>query len=918
VLDQERKKSVLSIEGQSSFNILLWGIYGIAALLGSVFLYFITAQFSPSEQVDNVFIFDNNEGFVAALTLLIIVVSGAAVPIYTDLAKQVRQQIDAFELQISDLHRAVVRIAKNANPLWSHFFSVSQAANLNWRPTRDQVEKGAHDLFFKPFFQLPDVLGDGRALDEATDDELRRVQDNEVRVRYNSPFLPETKLPGFRASYLKTPNLMESKRRIRNDQLFKVNHSDNDGIEQSTRERGDELAFSDRLQRNRRLRYLGWMAQGDLARAVADNGQVTFTLQPITSSQEPCALVINHQPDQRLNYEDLNIPRFLVPASEDFMVAVLKQSVNFDPGSSNEQEKLATEYRDRALRHTKKWSTSLNTTLGEACDALDLDSGPFADDVDLLNQLTTKKDEYQEGTLARFFFYGHWLNALADPKSRISELLSVLQSTPSPRPAVERRQVSDWNDIRKQLTSLTQQVRRFVISNEPSRDLISDGLLDFSALPEERLLVVLAHRLRFSKTWLDEVRLFDRDDFNPHQRTFVKWIVSVLGTPADQSRVQGIPDEELKSLALRLIDPRIQRRHEQLQHPENELPDLTEGEFQAQFDAIMNRVVSYCQDNAHATDLQNTFFGGNNPASIRQAATRYEDWKRLPAHPGNHGVLSDQNLTAEFLLLTLADHKSALYNWMRAARAVEIRERVAEFQRALARHRSQPKRQLGVEVVPSRHDRLEHLRGYLGLIGHQKPLEVRSIYDLQPTPVERSVLNPQMGRDRVYVPYIHLVNLLDISDSWADDVAIPEIIQDWVYQREYQAGEGRIPIDNLTDRLNRFLRWIVRVLETPGGPTNLEDITTENLLLLALRLINPRTQRRHEHLQPAENELPDLTEEEFQAQFDAIMDRIIAYCQDNAHATDLQNTFFAGNNPASAHQAATRYEEWYNNFNSVE
>jgi uncharacterized membrane protein len=54
------RMSKFSVEGQSSFVVLIWGIYGLAALLGSVFLYFVIAQAWKPDETS--FIFKNNEG----------------------------------------------------------------------------------------------------------------------------------------------------------------------------------------------------------------------------------------------------------------------------------------------------------------------------------------------------------------------------------------------------------------------------------------------------------------------------------------------------------------------------------------------------------------------------------------------------------------------------------------------------------------------------------------------------------------------------------------------------------------------------------------------------------------------------------------------------------------------------------------
>ena len=927
VPEESSAKDNVSIEGQSSFTVLLWGIYGIAALLGSVVLYFVVAQFWKEHQEVGTFIFKNNEGFIAALTLLIIVVSGAAVPIYTALAEQVRGQIDTFELQVSDLHRATVNVTDHANPLWSHFLSVSQAAILNWQFTEEQVARGAHDLLFKPFF----TLGDGQSLYEVTDDELRRRSVADVPITYNAaPVFPDEILRGFRDSYLATPCLVASKERILSNQLFLPSNSEDDDNSHLVRERGDELPFSDRLQRARRLRYLGWMAQGALARAVTDERSALTKIQPIPGRIKSFELV-RYRYHQPRNLAEATVRHLLVPPSEDFMLAVLKQSLVFKPNAKdgedhrNEPQKLAAEYRDRAERHTEKWRTTLSSTLVGACNALDLDIGPLVDDVILLDHLAVTKSEYEEGSLARFVYYGHWLNAITDRDSRIFTLLSVLREAPVFDQAKRHQQVSDANDIRRTLILLSRQVGTFVDSDEIHQDPILDEV--FHQMPQGWMLEVLASYLNFSKSWLVEVQRIEQrlelGELNSKQRTFLKWIVGVLGVPGEREdhRHQEVKDEELWSRALGLVNLQVRPSGND------------EDEFAARFHEILDRVYVRCVSEDHNTELMDTFFGREEQVSRQEEAyARLTTWRvklnekeQLRKKEQSERFKTDRsslNLTKEFLLLMLADHKSALFNWMRAARAVEVRERVAKFNAELnLLHKHQRvKKQLGIEIIPSRHDRLEHLRDYLGFVGYQKPLQVRSIYDLQPTPVDREMQNTRaeqmrrlkwhQERELVMEPYNRLRSTLNISKQWRGAVAIDEATQHWVYQRFFEASDGPMPEANRSDTLIRFLLWIVRVLDPDQDLVALENVNPEDLMLLALRHVNPRIQRRHEQEQQPENQLQELTEEQYEIQLADINQRVLAYCLDKENSQDLQATFFAlKHRPRAARQ---KYKEWYN------
>jgi hypothetical protein len=142
----------LVAEGSSSFKVLIFGIYGLAGLLGSIACYLYIGVTRRPEG----FIFQNNEGFIAALSLLIIVLAGAAVPIYTELAKQVRTGLDLYESQISSLQQAATMAGHHADFLWTHFERVARYTIREWSSTIDiqSIAQANHLMLFMPFLAL--------------------------------------------------------------------------------------------------------------------------------------------------------------------------------------------------------------------------------------------------------------------------------------------------------------------------------------------------------------------------------------------------------------------------------------------------------------------------------------------------------------------------------------------------------------------------------------------------------------------------------------------------------------------------------------------------------------------------------------------------------------------------------------------
>jgi hypothetical protein len=896
--DEQSEVSKSEIEGQSSFVIIVWGIYGLAALLGSVLVYFAIAQAWKPET----FIFESNEGFIAALTLLIIVVSSAAVPIYTDLAKQVREQIDTFELEVSKLHRAVINVSDHANPLWSHFVSASRAGVQTWmeRLTPAQVERAAHDMLFKPFWslRLDQRLGD-RRLNDVPDDVLLRFQESDRTGRYGR--LPWRKLDGFHESYLAHPELEHSRRRILNNQMFQWSTATPNGQEQVRRETGDELGFADRLLRTRRLRYLGWMAQARLARAAAEGGRPLYpTLTdeyPLLSGEIPADPYANEG-------DELSVRLHLVPSSEDFMVALLRHyaslptNSNSDGSGKGELEELTAEYRERAARHIERWDTSLSPNLVEACNPLDLDIAPLVADMILLQHLTVEKDTYRIGSLARFFYYAFWLTEVSEPQTRVAEIVATLEGEYIDR-GEERHQVADAFDIRRRWQQIAEAVTAYVKDSDPNRrDPISEGLQTFDRAARPWLAYVqVVARLNFSKTWRNDVEElpFTLASISDKQARLLTWLVRVLGSPED---VRSLNEGDVRSLnegdkaSLVVLGLRLIGNEE--------------------LDGVIRRIDDYCRDPQNARDMKNTFFGLADGAREDQVQQNFDEWLASQGEMGGtHVQQRELNLTEEFLLLTLADHKSALFNWMRAARAVETREKVASFQTALLQQRAQTKRQLGVEIIPSRHDRLVHLRNYLRFNGYTKPLQVRSIYDLEPTPMAKAA-EARKRRNVIYDSYLRLVEFLCISKQWTNGVKISAEIQDWMLEQVFGSAVNMNPIPSeLLIKQRRFLQWIVLVLDAEKDSAKLNDLTSGELLLRAFGLISPRIQHHRAQAALPEDQRAELSDNDYETRLNEIIQRVHAYCADAGNAVEMQNTFFGGDDNATRNRASKSYLAWY-------
>jgi len=267
----------------------------------------------------------------------------------------------------------------------------------------------------------------------------------------------------------------------------------------------------------------------------------------------------------------------------------------------------------------------------------------------------------------------------------------------------------------------------------------------------------------------------------------------------------------------------------------------------------------------------------------------------------------------EFLLLMLADQRSALFNWLRSVRACTVRSALSRYEKILDDQQKGLTRHFGIEVIPARHKRLTELQTELKVGDQaQKPIRLRSVYDLVPRQSDSAKRN--IGGERSDPRYVDTYRFLSISHSWEGEVAIrAETMQGvfaWLDDRT-----GNLTIE-LAAAQQRYLGWLVaRALpasapQPDGRPSEEPQLTGDALLLVrALWLVSPTFKAKFET-----DRVPSIGDASEVEQYRAVLRRISDYCLDPANANDMKNTFFRGADPASAPGADRDYDAWRTRF----
>ncbi len=147
-VDELEKVGMPGIEGGAAFVAIIILLFTLIAVLFTTLSYFmIGATFNLVEKNDG-FLFVNNEGFTAAMTLLVVLVAAAVVPVYTDLGKTISERLNSFEEEISNISRNLLLIGQRMDPVWDHYQSVTNRFVPEWFLTiQEKLDEGDDQSF---------------------------------------------------------------------------------------------------------------------------------------------------------------------------------------------------------------------------------------------------------------------------------------------------------------------------------------------------------------------------------------------------------------------------------------------------------------------------------------------------------------------------------------------------------------------------------------------------------------------------------------------------------------------------------------------------------------------------------------------------------------------------------------------------
>ena len=145
----------IEAEAEPQISLLIRLYHGVIAAVLVVLTYFVIGERFAGQAVNSDggatdFIFVNNEGFTAALALLIILISTVAVQMFTDLASQIRLQDERFENDVSKLAIGLGNYEVALSRVWGHFVEylpdVSRAVNAALSEIWEALEKNDPEI----------------------------------------------------------------------------------------------------------------------------------------------------------------------------------------------------------------------------------------------------------------------------------------------------------------------------------------------------------------------------------------------------------------------------------------------------------------------------------------------------------------------------------------------------------------------------------------------------------------------------------------------------------------------------------------------------------------------------------------------------------------------------------------------------
>ena len=424
------------VEGESTLMLLLVIVYGIVALSAVTVTYFIIGEQLKLTDDAIPFIFKNNEGFTAALSLLIIVLTSAAVPIYSNLVKKIDDEIDNFEQDISILTQNSNGLSIGADAMWKHFTDVGLPLFEEWRQSFRGLQERAPNFLAQTHFDdlfLPYLIYQ-TSLHEAGGSYDRKPP------RLLDPFVSLVKELGnqgtsldslFQGTYevtqqrladgtdflFQSPEPEHSRRRVRgwvtdwylDGDEFAENHLDE----------------SQQVHRARMLKFMAFKLQGADAIAGWSTSSSPFREFYRATGEEDAALRVGDT---------------FIPSSERIIFALIHAHPEllgeFHNAGEGAQTSL-TRFRSRIQRHLSDIvkaegnfpSADRLNRLIETCDRLDIDASVFWDDVILFQQFawasqSTSDKALLRAAMSRFLYYVIWYFSSFNTSTRIGQLLA--------------------------------------------------------------------------------------------------------------------------------------------------------------------------------------------------------------------------------------------------------------------------------------------------------------------------------------------------------------------------------------------------------------------------------------------------------------------------------------------------------------
>lgn len=470
-------------EGESTVSLLLYLIYGVIAMLGATLSYFVIGQRFNLTGENVAFVFRNNEGFTAALSLLIIILTSAAIPIYTDLGKQINAASTAFEHDVSLLAQHADFLKYNSDAIWRHFASVSYSVAKEWKATIDEISKeakgreGLSTAFYHHIF-LPYEVHRWQSLYEATVGPLpsyfrktRRElqpQTNKVKDRLRRGFVLDELFVG------QSP---EDKRQ-ENDELFSELLKPSEGAHSRGRINNwlsdwkldhitESSKFSEekQIQHSRRLEFLGWTLQRPPIALRRQWRSRTNDFRQISWLNNELVIA----PSNILKAVETSI----VPSTEFFLFSILDE-LRYENKPQDQTDfirKAIDDFRARIGRHLNDFaqtteslpSANRQIQIANVSDRLEIDASALYDDMLLFQQLEwayprdndyvdvpkrdDAKDDAKLAAKVRFLHYALWFIDASDRSTSLGRLLDNTEQQDGPSPSSHSTIIKWFQDL---------------------------------------------------------------------------------------------------------------------------------------------------------------------------------------------------------------------------------------------------------------------------------------------------------------------------------------------------------------------------------------------------------------------------------------------------------------------------------------